>query len=145
MTLKGLLPDVYYHHLCKLIVGISNLLRDKLTNEAIREADNLLTAFCREIAQLYGKLLSYYTCILTLNNIHCLLPGVTAQTANVHQLRHLAFHATNFGPLWCYSCFALEARNGDIKNLFHGTRNMSEQVHYTCCPGTMWYNDLYYR
>ena len=34
----------------------------------------------------------------------------------------------NWGPLWAYSCFAFESLNGDIKEYYHGTQNMSEQV-----------------
>ncbi len=47
---------------------------------------------------------------------------------NVHMLTHLAFHVRNWGPLWSYSCFSFESVNGQIRKLFHGTRDMSEQV-----------------
>ena len=51
--------------------------------------------------------------------------GPTSVSMNVHQLRHLVYHVKNFGPLWVYSCFGFESRNGDLKRLFHGTKNMS--------------------
>ena len=54
--------------------------------------------------------------------------GFCADTMNVHQLRHLVFHVQNWGPLWAFSCFGFESLNGDVKKLFHGTRNMSQQV-----------------
>ena len=54
--------------------------------------------------------------------------GPTSMSMNVHQLRHLVYHVKNFGPLWVYSCFSFESRNGDLKRLFHGTKNMSNQV-----------------
>ena len=47
---------------------------------------------------------------------------------NIHQLRHLVYHVRNWGPLWSFSCFGFESLNGDLKVLFHGTRDMSEQV-----------------
>ena len=47
---------------------------------------------------------------------------------NVHILSHLIGCVKNWGPLWCYSCFAFETRNSDIKRLFHGSRDMSKQV-----------------
>ena len=49
-------------------------------------------------------------------------------TMNIHQLKHITFHVRNWGPLWSFSCFGFESINGDIKKLFHGTREMSQQV-----------------
>ena len=31
-------------------------------------------------------------------------------------------------PLWCYSCFTFETLNGHLKELFHGTSDMTKQV-----------------
>lgn len=56
------------------------------------------------------------------------LVGIKALTMNIHQLRHLVYHVRNWGPLWSFSCFGFESLNGDLKVLFHGTRDMSEQV-----------------
>ena len=47
---------------------------------------------------------------------------------NIHLLKHLTVHVKNWGPLWSYSCFGFESVNGDVKKLFHGTCDMSEQV-----------------
>ena len=57
-----------------------------------------------------------------------LLIGIKILTMNIHQLRHLVYHVRNWGPLWSFSCFGFESLNGDLKVLFHGTRDMSEQV-----------------
>ena len=54
---------------------------------------------------------------------------------NIHLLKHLTVHVKNWGPLWSYSCFGFESVNGDVKKLFHGTCDMSEQVntiHHSC-------------
>ena len=65
---------------------------------------------------------------------------------NIHILSHLIECMKNWGPIWCYSCFAFETRNNDIKHLFHGSRDMSKHVfiiilctsadHYTAFPPT---------
>ena len=49
-------------------------------------------------------------------------------TMNIHQLKDITFHVRNWGPLWSFSCFGFESISGDIKKLFHGTREMSQQV-----------------
>ena len=68
-------------------------------------------------------------CIASESVVVCIImTGPLVSTMNVHQLRHLKVHVQNWGPLWCFSCFGFESVNGDIKKLFHGTREMSEQV-----------------
>ncbi len=54
---------------------------------------------------------------------------------NIHLLRHITDCVKKWGPLWAYSCFQFEGANNNLKKLFHGTKNMSEQVgsHFTCC------------
>lgn len=47
---------------------------------------------------------------------------------NIHMLSHLTGCVRNWGPLWAYSCFQFESANNNLKKLFHGTKNMSEQV-----------------
>ena len=49
-------------------------------------------------------------------------------TMNVHILAHLTDCVRCWGPLWAYSCFPFETRNGDIKKMFHGSRDMTKQV-----------------
>ena len=48
---------------------------------------------------------------------------------NVHLLGHLAECVKDWGPLWGYSCFSFESANNNLRKLFHGTKNMSKQVH----------------
>ena len=47
---------------------------------------------------------------------------------NIHLLSHIAECVRNWGPLWAYSCFQFEGMNRELKALYHGTRNMSQQV-----------------
>ena len=72
-----------------------------------------------------------YNDIIDLGFVSCHIhmhAGPTSVSMNVHQLRHLVYHVKNFGPLWVYSCFSFESRNGDLKRLFPGTKNTSNQV-----------------
>ena len=48
---------------------------------------------------------------------------------NVHLLSHLAETVRHWGPMWVYSCFHFETMNAVLKSVFHGTRDMSEQVY----------------
>ena len=47
---------------------------------------------------------------------------------NMHLLIHLSQCVQDWGPLWAYSCFQFWSANNYLKKLFHGTRDMSEQV-----------------
>ena len=53
---------------------------------------------------------------------------ITGVTMNVHLLRHIPQCVRSWGPLWAYSCFALESINGVLKRQFHGTRCMNKEV-----------------
>ena len=50
------------------------------------------------------------------------------QTFNVHQLLHLPEVVGDLGPLWSNSCFPFEDYHGDLRDLFHGTKNVDGQV-----------------
>ena len=54
--------------------------------------------------------------------------GLKFQTFNVHQLLLLPEVVRDLGPLWSNSCFPFEDYNGDLRDLFHGTRNVDGQV-----------------
>lgn len=54
--------------------------------------------------------------------------GKSSCTMNVHLLSHLVDCVERLGPLWAYCAFPFEGRNGDLKKMFHGTRDMSKQV-----------------
>lgn len=56
------------------------------------------------------------------------LSGKQFQTFNVHQLLHLPETVKDLGPLWSNSCFPFEDYNGDLRELFHGTKNVDGQV-----------------
>ena len=54
--------------------------------------------------------------------------GLKFQTLNVHLLLHLPEAVRDLVPLWSNSCFPFEDNNGDLCDLFHGTRNVDGQV-----------------
>ena len=54
--------------------------------------------------------------------------GEKKTTHNVHLISHLVDCVHSWGPLWAYTCFVFETMNGQLKKLFHGTRDMSKQV-----------------
>ena len=58
--------------------------------------------------------------------------GVKYTTMNIHLLQHLPECVKRWGPLWSYTCFHFETMNGYLKFLFHGTKDMSKQVHVYC-------------
>lgn len=70
------------------------------------------------------------------NNLQCIAicfsPGKQFQTFNVHQLLHLPEVVADVGPLWSNSCFPFEDYNGDLRDLFHGTKNVDGQVCSLC-------------
>ena len=50
------------------------------------------------------------------------------QTMNVHSLLHLPRNAKELGPLYVYSLFYYEDKNGYMLSLIHGTQNICFQL-----------------
>lgn len=50
---------------------------------------------------------------------------------NVHMLSHLHHCVLNWGPLWAYSCFSFEGMNGHLKQMFHGSQDMTKQMAFS--------------
>ncbi|KAM7282555.1 uncharacterized protein ISCGN_002702 [Ixodes scapularis] len=105
--LLDLLPQLYWRHLCKLSEAIHILLRDSLTLEEIKRAEELLHMFVGRVEALYG---------------------VTAMTFNVHLLVHLANSVRHLGPLWAHSAFVFEGGNGKLVNLVSAAKGLPQQV-----------------
>lgn len=49
-------------------------------------------------------------------------------TMNLHLILHLPDIVERLGPLWVFTCFPLEALNGEILDLVHGTRWAEKQI-----------------
>ena len=149
-SLIGILPTTYYIHYCTLVCGIAILLGNNISQQDLHKAQILLNEFCQHTGDLYGWLIIFKLSILNYTTIFAPLIGFRGQTMNVHLLRHLVLQVRNWGPLWSYSCFPFESVNGVIRKLFHGTRDMSEQVKFNvscntnvgcnCVPFHRWYS-----
>ena len=125
--LVGILPTTFYIHFCTLVCGIAILLGDDISQQALDRAQILLNEFCQHAGDLYGWFIAHFDSHL-INHVFIHI-GFSGQTMNFHLLRHFAWQVKNWGPLWSYSCFPFESANGQIRKLFHGTRDMSEQVY----------------
>ncbi|XP_044171989.1 uncharacterized protein LOC114958965 [Acropora millepora] len=87
--------------------GIFRLLKQSISPEELNEACVYLKLFTAQAPVFYGK---------------------QFQTFNVHQLLHLPEVVRDLGPLWSNSCFPFEDYNGDLRDLFHGTKNVDGQI-----------------
>lgn len=105
--LLGVLPQLYWRHLCKLSEAVHILLQDSLTLHDIKRAEELLQAFVGRVEALYG---------------------VGAMTFNMHLLLHLANSVRSLGPLWAHSAFVFEGGNGKLKSLVSAAKGLPQQV-----------------
>ncbi len=106
-VLEDLLQPVYFNHFCKLVYGISLLLRERVSVDDINNVDFLLKDFVREFELLYGE---------------------EDVRINVHFLTHLAQAVLKWGCLWSTSTFIPEWFNGELNNLFHGSQGVVDQM-----------------
>lgn len=108
--LKDRLPNVYIVHYSCLVEAIYILLREGISSQDLRRADQLLQTFVRNVQVLYGE---------------------RFMSLNVHNLTHMVQFVKSWGPLWAWSCFAFESFNGEIKKSVHGTGNVCKQIFWT--------------
>ena len=106
-VLRNTLNPLYLFHWTLLVSGIGILCGDSISDDDLRNADDMLQAFVFLMPILYGP---------------------TKCTMNIHLLQHLAYYVSRRGPLWAYSCFAFEGMNAFIKPLVHGTHHAMEQI-----------------
>ena len=101
------IPQNYLQHYVLLVESMFLLLKNSISYRKLVKASRMLKDFCVRIYSLNGK--RYYT-------------------YNMHDLLHLAYIVRQLGPLWAQSAFWYKDYNGDYKNLFHGTQNVTLQV-----------------
>lgn len=111
-TLYGILPDSYFTHYTFFVHAIYLLLKDSISEENLKEANDALRNFCKSFSNLYG-------------DRYC--------TMNVHQLLHLTENVKDLGPLYTHSCFPFEDKNGFILKLIHGTQFIDSQIISAVC------------
>lgn len=105
--LKGHLPHVYLVHFSCLVEATYILLGTGISSAELVRSEKLFNAFYANTATLYNSNL---------------------MGMNIHNLCHLVDFVKRWGPLWCWSCFAFESFNGEIKKAIHGTGNVCRQV-----------------
>lgn len=105
--LHDLMDKNYFIHLKFLVLAMTLLHQESISDYMITLASRLISEFVGRYEDLYG--LSHMSC-------------------NLHHLLHLPDAVRNLGPLWVTSCYPFEGLNGLLKKLIHGTRYVQLQV-----------------
>ena len=107
VVLKDISNKKVYNHWLLLVHGITFLLKSKITNCDLEEAEFALKKFIYGVEDIFGRQeLSY----------------------NIHLLSHLPQAVKSWGPLWAHSCFLYEDALGHLKQFHHGTRGEANQI-----------------
>lgn len=107
VILFGILDTNYFTHFLMLSEAYHILLQSSISPADLDLAEKLLYHFCIKFDHYYGA--RHYT-------------------ANIHNLVHLCDNVRDAGPLWAFSCFPFEDKNGFLLKLFHGTQNVAFQI-----------------
>lgn len=106
-VMLDILPRDYLIHHMLLVEAIYLLLKNTIYPEELVKAELLIQHYCFKLQYYYGE---------------------RFMTANVHHLLHLPQVVRDFGPLYCYSCFAYESLNGTLLNCIKGTQHVESQI-----------------
>ena len=96
------LSDSLYHQLLFLVFGIRILMQSS-AEEDIVVAESLLEKFCSGVKDVFQS--------------------ETAETINVHCLKHLSYQCRSYGPLFVFSAMAFESANRTLNQCFSGTHS----------------------
>ena len=107
VSLRGILPNMYFRHWFLLVWCIHQLLQPNITLAVIEKVDVTLKYFVKKTELLYG---------------------IEFVTFNVHLLTHLASSVRKCGPLWSTSTFLFEGNNLVLGKLFKGTQQITHQI-----------------
>ncbi len=105
--LLGYLPPLYIHHFSLLVCAMHILLQPKLSPTQISAAETMLNDFVGFLPELY-------------NAKECIM--------NSHLLLHLCQHARKRGPLWQFSAFGFEHKNGYLMGHIHSPYKVADQL-----------------
>lgn len=53
--LSGILPDQHWDHYCLLVIAVSRLPRESISENEIAYCHHLLNTFCSQFSSLYGE------------------------------------------------------------------------------------------
>lgn len=107
VALRTLLKPIYYKHWLLLVNAFFLLLREKASEKDVETAEFLIYKFVFDTRKLYG---------------------LKAVKYNVHLLIHFANTVRKYGLPWAYSAFLFEGIGGLLKNLFHGSKDVTKQI-----------------
>lgn len=99
--------EPYLSNFLKLSRAIYIFLGCEITVEAFEEASQLIFDYVTEFQELYG---------------------LEAMVHNMHLVSHIPQTVIQNGPLWCYSAFCFENKNGQIKNVIKGTNKILQET-----------------
>lgn len=97
--LRGILPDKYWRHFCKLVRAIRLLHQRRIIREQLREAHELLVQFVEEFELLYYQRRA--------DRIHFCRPSI-------HALLHIAPEVARLGPGVYYTQWTIERTIGNL-------------------------------
>lgn len=104
---KNFLSKENFEHLILYVVFIRVLCQDSVNLEEIKQSYDLIELFNRRFEHLYGKEYLMY---------------------NLHAHLHLPKQVMNYGPINKISAFPFEGFFKVIKNLIHGTREITNGI-----------------
>ncbi|EMD33184.1 hypothetical protein CERSUDRAFT_68233 [Gelatoporia subvermispora B] len=114
---RGVLPDIYWRHYCKLVAAIRMLHQRSITRAQVVLAHTYLTEFIREFEELYyqRRLARLHFC-----------------RQSIHLLWHLAQEVVRVGPPAYYTQWTMERTIGnlgeEIKQPLKPYANLSERA-----------------
>lgn len=108
----NILPVEYLAHHMLLVEAIYILLSSSISSLMLEKAERLIKHYCFKMASYYSE---------------------CQMTANIHQLLHLPYIVSSFGPLNAYSCFAFENLNGCLLHFIKGTQHVEMQIIEAVC------------
>jgi hypothetical protein len=112
--LTNVLHDNYLKHWSLFVHALHLLLSEKITEQELETADDLLHRFVKQVQILYKN---------QSNDLPC-----KQMTFNVHLLLHLVDHVRRWGPLMRVSAFAFESGNGDMKRKIKANKGIPKQI-----------------
>jgi hypothetical protein len=100
-ALKGILPEKYLNHFLLLSNSIHIFLQTEISEKQFLQAEKNLLRFVNLFEDLYGEKKVKF---------------------NTHSILHLSKKVRDCGPLFCFSLFPFESKNGQLIKFIEGRR-----------------------
>lgn len=106
-ALKGILPDMFLDHFLLLSKSIYILMQENISQEEMITSEKSLLEFVSLYKDLYEK---------------------DKVKFNIHNVLHIHKKVVECGPLFCYSLFPFESKNGQLKKYIKGGRRHMQEA-----------------